>query len=88
MSDSAVDFKQLDLSQPIAEYTTAIELYPQNPRSYIDRGTLYAYLGKCELARADFETARSFDLLPYALEALNERESVLLADCIAQETDK
>ncbi|TEU16540.1 MAG: tetratricopeptide repeat protein [Anaerolineales bacterium] len=87
-SDGPVDFKQLDLSQPMTEYTKAIELYPQNAHAYINRETLYAYLGKCELAQADFEIARSFDLLPSTLESLNERQPVVLAGCIAQETDK
>lgn len=63
----------------IEDYTTALNLNPYQPDTYVNRGISFAQLGNLEPAISDFEKALSLnpnddnakENLKYAIELLN-----------------
>lgn len=49
------------LEQALADYTSAIELDPQNPKAYNNRANAYASLGNEESALDDYDSALELD---------------------------
>jgi tetratricopeptide (TPR) repeat protein len=61
----------------IAQFTKAIEIYPQLGEAYLERGVAHRYLGETELAFADFD--RAIDVNPNLAHAYTARGSAYRA---------
>lgn len=61
-SDCDLRTAEIDYSSSLSYFDKSIELCPFAPYPFVERGILYVWMGECELAENDFDTAEKLDL--------------------------
>jgi len=69
-SDCDLLTADIDYSRSLNYFDKSIELCPFAPYAYAERGILYGWMGECELAENDFDTAENLDPHPGGDEVL------------------